>query len=103
MFLVCLQFSSNYRDSSTALEDTHPGNMVAAMEVPPEHNPITKWMDIDGSVFLIYPSFTTNDVPNHPIGRWDVHSVKLSNLGGLGDNVKVRVWLLPFLFSYYKN
>lgn len=67
------------------LEDTHPGNMVAAMEG--EYNPIMKWMDLDNNVFLTYPSFPSGDVPNHSIGRWNTHSTKFPMLGRFGDTV----------------
>jgi len=67
------------------LEDTHPGNMVAAMEG--EYNPIKKWMDLDNNVFLTYPSFPSGDVPNHSAGRWDTHSTKFPMLGRFGDTV----------------
>ena len=62
------------------LDNTHPGNMVAMMDNEP--NPIKKWIDIDGSVFLKYPSFHEDhadgmddhhDVPNHSIERWNTH------------------------------
>eukprot|EP00804_Cyclotella_cryptica_P014145 CCRYP_005584-RA/>CCRYP_005584-RA protein AED:0.03 eAED:0.03 QI:259/1/1/1/0.94/0.9/20/117/3951 len=68
------------------LEDTHPGNMVAMMEGEP--NPIKKWIDNMGSVFLTYPSFPSGDVPNHSIERWTTHSVHFSKLGRFGDVVK---------------
>lgn len=72
--------------SSTALEETHPGNMIAMMEGEP--NPIKKWIDVDGSIFLTYPSFPTNDVPHHPTERWNTHSTHFSKLGRFGDVVK---------------
>jgi hypothetical protein len=65
------------------LEDTHPGNMIAMMEGEP--NPIKKWIDIDNKVFLTFPAFPNNDVPNHPTERWDIHSVHFSKLGRFGD------------------
>jgi hypothetical protein len=68
------------------LEDTHPGNMEAMMEGEP--NPIKKWIDINGSVFLTYPAFSDNDVPNHPIERWNTHSVHFSKLGRFGDIIR---------------
>jgi len=68
------------------LEDTHPGNMVAMMEGEP--NPIKKWIDVMGSVFLTYPSFPSGDVPKHPIERWNTHSVHFSKLGRFGDVIK---------------
>ncbi len=68
-----------------ALDDTHPGNMVALMEGEP--NPIKKWMDIDGSVFLTYPSFPENDTPKHPIQRWNTYSPKFPLLGRFGDTI----------------
>ena len=77
-----------------ALDNTHPGNMVAMMDNEP--NPIKKWMDIDGSVFLVYPAFPESHeghddhhdpVPNHPIGRWDTHSKLFGKLGRFGDKV----------------
>lgn len=69
------------------LDDTHPGNMIALMEGEP--NPIKKWIDIYNSVFLIYPSFPGqgSDVPNHPIERWNTHSVHFSKLGRFGDTI----------------
>ena len=76
------------------LDNTHPGNMVAMMDNEP--NPIKKWMDIDGSVFLKYPAFHEDhaggmdhhhDVPNHPIERWNTHSVHFSKLGRFGDKI----------------
>lgn len=83
---------SVYDFSYWSLENTHPGNMVAMMENKP--NPIKKWMDIDGSVFLRYPAFHHDhhdehhhDVPNHPIERWDIHSVHFSKLGRFGDEI----------------
>ena len=66
-------------------EMTHLGNMIAAMEGEP--NPIKKWMDIDGSVFLVFPSFPKNDVPNHPIERWVTYSPKFPKLGRFGDTI----------------
>ena len=76
------------------LDNTHPGNMVAMMDNEP--NPIKKWIDIDGSVFLKYPSFHEDhadgmddhhDVPNHSIERWNTHSVHFSKLGRFGDKI----------------
>lgn len=68
------------------LDDTHPGNMVAMMEDEP--NPIKKWIDVMGTVFLTYPSFPSGDVPNHPIERWNTHSVHFSKLGRFGDVIR---------------
>jgi hypothetical protein len=71
------------------LEDTHPGNMVAMMEGEP--NPIKKWIDNEPrTVFLTFPAFPGpgSDVPNHPVERWDIHSVHFSKLGRFGDSIK---------------
>ena len=58
--------------------------MIAMMEGEP--NPIKKWMDIDQSVFLKFPAFH-DDVPNHPVERWDIHSVHFGKLGRFGDSM----------------
>lgn len=78
------------------LENTHPGNMVAMMDGEP--NPIKKWIDLHGSIFLRYPAFHDDshdehgddhhDVPNHPIERWNTHSVHFSKLGRFGDTIR---------------
>eukprot|EP00804_Cyclotella_cryptica_P009369 CCRYP_018076-RB/>CCRYP_018076-RB protein AED:0.03 eAED:0.03 QI:374/1/1/1/0.94/0.9/20/617/4181 len=68
------------------LDDTHPGNIVAIMEGMP--NPIKKWTDVMGTIFLMYPSFPSGDVPYHPIERWNTHSVHFSKLGRFGDVIK---------------
>ena len=77
------------------LDNTHPGNMVAMMDGEP--NPIKKWMDIHNSIFLKYPAFHDShddhgddhhDVPNHPIERWNTHSVHFSKLGRYGDTIR---------------
>jgi cullin-associated NEDD8-dissociated protein 1 len=68
------------------LENTHPGNMIAMMEGEP--NPIKKWSDVLGTVFLTYPAFPSGDVPKHPIERWNTHSVHFGKLGRFGDTVK---------------
>jgi uncharacterized protein (DUF1501 family)/uncharacterized protein (DUF1800 family) len=74
------------------LLDTHPGNMDAMMVTPPHHNPITKWMDVNGSAFLVYPAEEPPpDHPTlaaHPISRWDNWSPKFSRLGRFGDAMK---------------
>jgi len=72
------------------LENTHPGNMIAAMNGHP--HPIKKWMDVHENTFLSYPAFAVPDAPatlaNHPITRWDNYSPKFSKLGRYGDTVK---------------
>ena len=72
------------------LENTHPGNMIAAMHEHP--NPIKKWMDVNASAFLSFPAFNVTNahetLANHPISRWDNHSPKFSKLGRYGDTVK---------------
>ena len=74
------------------LDNTHPGNMVAMMDNEP--NPIKKWMDLYGSIFIMFPAFNNHhdghdhDVPNHPIERWTTHSVHFSKLGRFGDMIK---------------
>ncbi len=56
------------------LDHTHPGNMIAMMEG--ESNPIKKFRDIDGSAFLIFPSYPSadSDVPPHPLGKYLIMS-----------------------------
>jgi hypothetical protein len=68
-------------------DDTHPGNMIAAMNNHP--NPITKWMDLNRSAIFLYPAKPPSN-PNstlraHPIHRWDMYSPRFSKVGRFGD------------------
>ena len=68
-------------------DDTHPGDMIAAMNNHP--NPITKWMDLNRSAILLYPAKPPSN-PNstlraHPIHRWDMYSPRFPKVGRFGD------------------
>ena len=72
-----------------AEEDTHPGNMVAAMRNAP--HPIKKWMDLNRSAILLYPAqrIPGNTFLNaHPINRWNMYSPKFTKVGRFGDIIK---------------
>ena len=66
--------------------------MAAMMVTPPHHNPITKWMDVNGSAFMVFPSAEPPaghpTLSAHPITRWDNHKSKFSRLGRFGDAMK---------------
>jgi len=68
------------------LDNTHPGNAVSASTG--SSHPIKKWLDVDESVFLIYPAFDMHHHGNHPINSWDTHNKMFPKLGRYGDAVK---------------
>lgn len=89
MLLIISLSLSVYDFTYWTLMDTHPGNMIAAMNNHP--HPITKWMDINRSAILIYPATAQPSNPTlraHPIHRWDLYSPRFSKLGRLGDKIK---------------
>lgn len=71
--------------------DTHPGNAFAAMQTPPNPHPIKKWIDIDESAFLVYPSRHPRDASfNHGKARWDNNHIKFPKLGRFGDSMRLQ-------------
>jgi len=68
---------------------THPGNLVALGHG--HYNPIMKWMDLQGSATLTFPStHPTDSTYNHPMDRWEMHHVKFDYVGRMYDTVRFR-------------
>ena len=87
--IISLYSLSVYDFTYWTLSDTHPGNMIAAMNNHP--HPITKWMDINRSAILTYPATAQPNNPilrAHPIHRWDIYSPRFPKLGRFGDKTK---------------
>ena len=79
------------------LDHTHPGNMIAMMEG--DSNPIKKFRDIDGSAFLIFPSYPSadSDVPPHPLGKYLIMSQPIYCIHELFFNE------MQFLLLFYRE